>query len=125
MSRIRYVQGNCPACGHGVLVLGDGGYVTCSLIDCPDPTAVSDQLERNRKVSTPTPSVGRIVHYVSYGTPGGEYGKECRAAILTDVPSDDACSMAVFNPTGLYFNKVPYDGGQDPAGGTWHWPERT
>lgn len=29
------------------------------------------------------PSVGRIVHYVSYGTPGGEYTSECRAAIIT------------------------------------------
>lgn len=31
------------------------------------------------------PTVGRIVHYVSYGTPGGEYGKEHRAAIITAV----------------------------------------
>ena len=31
------------------------------------------------------PSVGRIVHYVSYGTLGGEYGKECRAAVVTEV----------------------------------------
>jgi len=29
------------------------------------------------------PTVGRIVHYVSYGTPAGEYGKECRAAVIT------------------------------------------
>ena len=26
------------------------------------------------------PSVGRIVHYLSYGTPGGEYPKACRKA---------------------------------------------
>ena len=26
------------------------------------------------------PAVGRIVHYTSYGTPGGEYPSVCRAA---------------------------------------------
>lgn len=30
-----------------------------------------------------TPSVGRVVHYQSYGTPGGEYLPEPRAAIIT------------------------------------------
>lgn len=31
------------------------------------------------------PSVGRVVHYVSYGTPRGEYTSQCRAAIITEV----------------------------------------
>ena len=31
------------------------------------------------------PSIGRIVHYQSYGTPGGEYLPEPRAAIITEV----------------------------------------
>lgn len=34
---------------------------------------------------TQQPSIGRIVHYQSYGTPGGEYLPEPRAAIITDV----------------------------------------
>ncbi|QOC56083.1 hypothetical protein SEA_CLOWN_85 [Gordonia phage Clown] len=34
---------------------------------------------------TQTPSIGRIVHYQSYGTPGGEYLPEPRAAIITEV----------------------------------------
>jgi hypothetical protein len=29
--------------------------------------------------------VSQDVHYVSYGTPGGEYGQECLAAIITEV----------------------------------------
>ena len=81
------------------------------------------------------PSVGRIVHYVSYGTPGGEYGKECRAAIVTEVRgprADDAemVGLCVFNPTGQFFNRdVPqHEHGGEGAGvhpgGTWHWPER-
>lgn len=31
------------------------------------------------------PTVGRIVHYQSYGTPNGEYLPEPRAAIITEV----------------------------------------
>jgi hypothetical protein len=85
------------------------------------------------------PSVGRIVHYVSYGTPGGEYGKECRAAIITEVtpiPAPETVGLAVLNPSGMFFNRnVPQDE-RPPAdkitdgeyeerlGGTWHWPER-
>jgi hypothetical protein len=37
------VQGRCPACGWTSLFLGDGGYVTCSRLDCPSPSA-ADQL---------------------------------------------------------------------------------
>ncbi len=39
------VRGHCPACGSASLFLGTGGYVTCSVIDCPRPTAVSDLLD--------------------------------------------------------------------------------
>ncbi len=80
-----------------------------------------------------TPSVGRIVHYVSYGTPGGEYGQECRAAIITAVDSVEAgiVSLAVFNPAGIFFNQrcdhaepeATVDG-RVLTGGTWHQPER-
>lgn len=67
------------------------------------------------------PSIGRIVHYVSYGTPGGEYGKECRAAIITELTSNpdhpDQVGLAVLNPTGMFFNPaVQYnDGGATPG----------
>jgi len=102
---------------------------------------------------TAKPSVGRVVHYVSYGTPGGEYPKTCRAAVVTglgellpyptrgDGPDDlgpDAAQLVdlcVLNPTGLFFNTgVPQDERPTRAvdagdagvreGGTWHWPER-
>jgi hypothetical protein len=69
--------------------------------------------------------VGRFVHYVSYGTPGGEYKSECRAAVVTEVnPTDpDVVGLCVFNPTGLFFNRaIEHD--SDSHGGTWHWPER-
>lgn len=64
------------------------------------------------------PSIGRIVHYVSYGTPGGEYGKECRAAIVTEVPADGSSSvgLAVLNPTGMFFNVAPYHDGAEVPG---------
>ena len=93
------------------------------------------------------PSIGRIVHYVSYGTPGGEFGSECRAAIVTEVPAllseqpndGTTVGLCVLNPTGQFFNRgVIYHEGHKPDadepsslcnglcchGGTWHWPER-
>lgn len=93
------------------------------------------------------PSVGRVVHYTSFGTPGGEYGKECRAAIVTEVgevevdeqnPAGDGVhrqmvGLCVLNPTGLFFNRGVLQeeisdkiepGPSGRTGGTWHWPER-
>lgn len=82
-----------------------------------------------------TPSVGRIVHYVSYGTPGGEYQSECRAAIITEGPGpqwaieqnateEDTVGLCVLNPTGQFFNRSIRHDEDTKAGGTWHWPER-
>lgn len=75
------------------------------------------------------PSIGRIVHYVSYGTPGGEFTPECRAAVITEVAEmvTDAVptvvGLCVLNPTGIFLNRgVPFSA--EPQGGTWHWPER-
>ena len=36
------VQGRCPACGWASLFLGDGGYVTCSRLECPRPDLVTE-----------------------------------------------------------------------------------
>lgn len=73
------------------------------------------------------PSIGKIVHYVSYGTPGGEYLSVCRAAIITGVFDDDVegegVSLAVFSPQGTFFNTSSYDGDRRSPG-SWHWPER-
>ena len=70
------------------------------------------------------PSVGRIVHYVSYGTPGGEYTSECRAAIITETNTSDTVGLAVLNPTGMFFNRTIVHDEDGKSGGTWHWPER-
>lgn len=93
------------------------------------------------------PSVGRIVHYVSHGTPPRADGtqafrSECRAAVVTEVDPDDSgrVGLAVLNPTGQFFHSLAAGGcrhhGGDPdhvdatpgrptyVGGTWHWPER-
>lgn len=82
------------------------------------------------------PSIGRIVHYVSYGTPGGEYTKQCRAAVVTDVEGhaispvtgqevdEYVVSLCVLNPTGMFFNESVVQMEHARDGGTWHWPER-
>lgn len=72
------------------------------------------------------PSVGRIVHYVAYGTPGGEFPSGVhRAAIITAVENvdEDVVSLCVMNPTGFFFNQhLRFSSENLP--GTWHWPER-
>lgn len=82
------------------------------------------------------PTVGRVVHYVAYGTPGGEFpAGVCRAALVTEVDTHTiighefgpdetpSCGLFVANPTGCFFNQhVPYDAEKRP--GSWHWPER-
>lgn len=79
------------------------------------------------------PSVGRVVHYVAYGTPGGEFpAGVCRAAVITEVHEPNrpeiegpsSVGLCVLNPTGQFFNRrVAYDGVRKSPG-TWHWPER-
>lgn len=88
------------------------------------------------------PNVGDSVHYVSHGSPvrpdGTQaYEPKCRAATVTagvncDVDHDGCgqpcVSLAVINPTGLFFDQHvshddPFPGHRDPAarlGGTWH-----
>lgn len=99
-------------------------------------------------MSPQRPSVGRIVHYVSHGTPvradGTQaYTKQCRAAIVTEVADpnfgegegETTVGLAVINPGGLFFRSLAEGGcehdeseaeGNSPSyvGGTWHWPER-
>lgn len=74
------------------------------------------------------PTVGCVVHYVSYGTPGGEYGQECRAAVIAEVPAEQkpdgtSVRLCVLNPGGIFFCHSHEDQTLK-AGGTWHWPER-
>lgn len=80
---------------------------------------------------TPSPggiTVGRVVHYVSYGTPGGEHRSEHRAAIITAVHEDcvspERASLCVLNPSGMFFDTHVVHS-EDMLPGSWHWPERT
>lgn len=83
------------------------------------------------------PSVGRVVHYVSHGTPvqsdGSQvYESECRAAMVVGLdrtpeenqPGEVWADLCVLNPTGLFFNQTVRQDEEDKRGGTWHWPER-
>ncbi len=75
------------------------------------------------------PSVGRIVHYQSFGTPGGEYLPKSRAAIITDEQTDNlsdpmTVSLCILNPTGQFFNTCVHYA-DPPKPGCWSWPPRT
>lgn len=72
------------------------------------------------------PSVNRSVHYQSYGTPGGEYTPQPRAAIITEVdPDGDTVGLAILNPTGLFFtHHVKHAPNDQPTPGHWNWAPR-
>jgi len=73
------------------------------------------------------PTVGRVVYYKSYGTPGGEYPSVDRAAIITAVneakgdPENGTIynvSLCVLNPEGMFFNQNVEQGQE---AGQWDW----
>lgn len=72
--------------------------------------------------------VGDRVHYVSYGTPGGEFTSQCRAATITEVTSEGGtdgitpprASLCVMNPTGFFFDQNLPQAETMHVGGTWH-----
>ncbi len=75
-----------------------------------------------------TPTIGRIVHYQTYGTPGGEHAPETVAAIITKVigPSHmdgDYVDLCVFYPNG-WSNKAGIKRADQPTPGCWNWPPR-
>lgn len=88
------------------------------------------------------PSVGRVVHYVSHGSPVRPDGtqaftSQCRAADITEIGENGTVGLMVKNPTGLFFHSLADGGcaydewdsttalaGAQPQGGSWHWPER-
>lgn len=90
------------------------------------------ELDTSRK-----PRINDRVHYVSYGTPGGEYPSTCRAATVTAVQpvKSDTWAQAeiehwgympyevdlfVMNPTGTFHNRCWQDEAHNQPG-TWHW----
>jgi hypothetical protein len=70
------------------------------------------------------PTIGRIVHYMRYGSPGGEHKPEPSPAIITAVLNEEEgiCMLFVMNPTGLYFNPTPFS--EEPKPGHWSWPTK-
>ena len=64
------------------------------------------------------PTVGRMVYYRSYGTPGGEYPSTDRAAVITVVHTVTLVDLCIFSPNGP-FSQHRVIQGQAP--GHWDW----
>lgn len=67
------------------------------------------------------PTVGRMVHYMRYGSPGGEHKVEVSPAVITKVLDEESGTSALFvmNPNGCYFNETLYS--EEPKPGHWSW----
>jgi hypothetical protein len=83
------------------------------------PEELADMIDKEVPIQ-----VGRTVHYRSRGSADKVFNPRCVAAIVTQVWEGDRLSLAVLNPTGLFFDKDIEHG--IPAqhrlstGGTWH-----
>lgn len=81
---------------------------------------------------TVRPTITRMVHYVSHGSPvradGTQaYGSVCRAAVITEVADpnlgegETTVGLCVLNPTGIFFRAMAeggcehHDGSGDPG----------
>jgi len=62
------VQGRCPACGGTSLFLAQGGYVTCSRLDCPAPGEADDLLHGRDSVYAIGQALGgdRASRFIAY-----------------------------------------------------------
>lgn len=69
-------------------------------------------------------SVGRVVHYMRFGSPGGEHKPEISPAVVVKVNDEESqeCQLFVMNPNGVYFNPTPFS--EEPKPGHWSWPPR-
>jgi hypothetical protein len=85
-----------------------------------------------------TPVVGSLIHYVSYGTPGGEFVSQCTAAIVTAIGVDhdevallslnlgetrrtgERVDLCAFYPNGISFKEKVRQDEPGKQGGTWH-----
>jgi len=87
-------------------------------------TAGFGSLEIGDHMAEQKPSIGRIVHYQSLGTPGGEHVSRPTAAIITD--AEDGISnvdLCVFYPNGFSSKQsIPFSA--EPKPGHWNWPPR-
>lgn len=89
-----------------------------------------------RDTSRP-PRLTDLVHYTSYGTPGGEYASVCRAATVTGVypvsegtwaQAEIECwdympyevDLFVMNPSGTFHNRQCLQDEVQNRPGTWH-----
>ncbi|MEV3895283.1 hypothetical protein [Streptomyces anulatus] len=90
-------------------------------------------------------AIGRMVHYVSHGTPVRADGTQAyvatrRAAIVSEVNVEEPhqVGLNVQNPTGVLHRSLAEGGNflyqpggvgcslppEERRGGTWHWPDR-
>jgi hypothetical protein len=69
-------------------------------------------------------TVGRIVHYVE----GEKKTEVYRAALVTQVHTEECIDVTVFYPTGMAFRTLVLHAGVGARPGydegTWHWPRR-
>jgi len=101
------VQARCPACGSsGTLFLGDGGYITCSLVECPTPEAAHEAIEERaganayeRAINTPPSAEACAVLRQRLQDGTAPRRKVTRRCCPEDCPCDGTSCPGCIHPT--------------------------
>lgn len=90
------VQGRCPACRGASLFLGSGGYITCSRLDCPNPTAADDLLHGEQPASEA--ALARVRKLIADDPSGIFSDDEIRAALGREQPAPAPAATQATEP---------------------------
>lgn len=85
---------------------------------CPLPFTKDSNVDQK-------PSIGRVVHYQTFGTADGSIPSEVTAAIITKVHTvhDGMVDLCVLYSNGMSFKQgIPFS--LEPLNGAWNWPPR-
>lgn len=75
------------------------------------------------EIGAPLATVGRIVHFYTLGSAGGEYPSTATAAVVTGIHPANAADLFVMYPNGTSHKRmVPWS--DEPLPGHWTWPPR-
>lgn len=85
------VRGRCPECFGSSLFLGEGGYVTCSRLECTDPTR-ADSLLNQGAFSAGESALRAAAQELVYGENFGQHVGDCKIDHVRD--AECTCYLA-------------------------------
>lgn len=118
------VQGRCPACRGASLFLGEGGHVTCSRLDCPNPTAADELLHSTNHAWVTEARIRDVIADMENITGARHWARILRKVVDGEEPALGTAETQATDgePSGFAAPAGLYDKLMDTFGGTLPWP---